>query len=140
MFELLHRIKVFVYRLDREIPDYLLLKPDQGLEALWGPIQGSLGFGEKLESAIRRKVMDDTGMAPPAQLIDLHMPNRLQLGDEEIIEWTFGFQTLCHPDPDRIVAHWSEYRWAGFEEAYPTLGFDADRAAIMRLHTLLRAA
>lgn len=140
MLDLLHRIKVFVYRLDREAPDYLLLKPDQGLEALWGPIQGSLGFGEKLETAIRRKVMDDTGMTPPAQLIDLHMPNRLRLGDEEIIEWTFGFQTLSHPDHDRIVAHWSEYRWAGFEEAYPELGFEVDRAAIMRLHTLLRAA
>ena len=140
MIDLLHRIKVFVYRLDREVPDYLLLKPDQGLEALWGPIQGSLGFGEKLETAIRRKVMDDTGLTPPAQLIDLHMPNRLTLGDEEIIEWTFGFQTMGPPDPGRIEAHWSEYRWAGFEEAYPELGFEADRAAIMRLHTLLRAA
>ena len=49
MTELLHRIKVFVYRFNGSEPDYLLLKPDQGIEALWGPLQGELGFGEKLE-------------------------------------------------------------------------------------------
>ena len=140
MSELLHRIKVFVYRVQASEPDYLLLKPDQGIEGLWGPIQGSLGFGEKLESAIRRKVLDDTGLAPPGQLIDLQMPGRWTLGDEEIVEWCFGFQSIGAPDPARLESHWADYRWAEFSQAYPCLGLDADRAAIMRLHAFVSAA
>ncbi len=140
MVELLHRIKVFVYRLTAEEPDYLILKPDQGIEALWGPIQGELDFGEKLEQAIRRKVLDDTGMNPPGQLVDLEMPNRWSLGDEEIVEWTFGYHSLTHLDPDRLSRNWSAHRWMEFAAAYPVLGFDDDRAAITRLHAFLNAA
>jgi len=140
MTELFHRIRVFVYRLEQGEPNYLLLKPDQGIEALWGPIQGRLGFGEKLETAIRRKVMDVTGMTPPGALLDLEMPGRWTIGDEEIVEWTFGFHSITQPDPQRLEYAWADHRWAEFSEAYPRLGLDADRAAITRLHARIQAA
>lgn len=140
MVELLHRIKIFIYRLNESQPDYLLLKPDQGIEGLWGPIQGDLDFGEKLEQAIRRKVLVDTGMNPPGQLVDLEMPQRWSLGDEEVVEWTFGYHSITDPDPDRLRANWAAHRWLDFAGAYPSLGFDGDRAAIMRLHAFLSAA
>ncbi len=140
MTELLHRIKVFVYRRAGREPDYLLLKPDQESEGMWGPVQGPIAFDEKLETAIRRRVHDETGMPSSGQLIDLQMPMRLTLGDEEIVEWCFGCQSLSHPDPRRLERHRASFRWAPFPEAYPSLEFDADRAAIMRLHTLLHAA
>lgn len=140
MTDLFHRIRVFVYRLADGDPNYLLLKPPQGIEGLWGPIQDSLGFGEKLESAIRRKVMQATGMTAPGQLVDLEMPGRYLLGDEEIIEWNFGFHSVSQPDEGRLVTNWADFRWASFSEAYPNLGFEADRAAIVRLHTFLGAA
>lgn len=140
MSDLLHRIKIFVYRLAESGPHYLLLKPAQGLEALWGPLQGDLGFGEKLDGAIRRRVREDTGLTPPAQVVDLEMPARWILGDEEIIEWTYGFQANADLDVQRLRRAWAAHRWASFEEAYPCLGLDPDRAAIMRLHTHLNAA
>lgn len=140
MVELLHRIKVFIYRLDRPQPDYLLLKPDQGIEALWGPIQGALGFGEKLEQAIRRQVLDATGLRESGQFVDLDMPNRVHFGDEEIVEWIFGYHSYGEPDPHRLEDHWADHRWADFASAYPVLGFEDDRAAIMRLHAFLSAA
>ena len=140
MSELLHRIKVFVYRVSASQPDYLLLKPDQGIEGLWGPIQGSLGFGEKLESAIRREVMDDTGIGRPTELIDLQMPARWIVGDEEIIEWNFGFKAAPAFDLRLDPGRWASFRWASFSDAYPSLELENDRAAIMRLHALLHAA
>lgn len=140
MSELHHRIKIFVYRFEDRAPNYLLLKPDQGLEALWGPLQGELGFGEKLESAIRRKVQDEVGLRPPGRLLDLDMPGRWVLGDEEIIEWTFGFRALGDVDQGRLAGGWAAHRWARFQDAYGSLGLEPDRAAMMRLHAMVLAA
>jgi hypothetical protein len=140
MSDLLHRVKVFVFQMTGPEPRYLLLKGAQGIESFWGPIQGSIGFGEQLESAIRREVMDDTGILPPLDLIDLQMPSRLILGDEEIIEWSFGFKSVPTQAELKLDKRWAEFRWTQFSQGYPLLEFDTDRAAIMRLHTLLRAA
>ncbi len=138
MVELLHRIKVFVFQQRGPEPHYLLLRANQGMEGVWGPIQGGIRYGEKLESAIRREVLDDIGVLRPLDLIDLEMPNRQLLGDEEVIEWTFGFRTLPLHAPLRLDPRWAEFRWAEFSEGYPLLEFEADRAAFLRLHALLR--
>jgi hypothetical protein len=139
MTELLHRIKIFVYRLRGEQPDYLLLR-STGHESFWGPIQGPIGFGEKLESAIRREVMDDIGIRRPVDLIDLQMPARWLVGDEEVIEWAFGFRTPIETQGIHLAPRWADFQWADFSVAYPSLELEPDRAAIMRLHALLHAA
>lgn len=141
MTDLTHRIRVFAYHFEERSPHYLLLRSVQGIESFWTPLHGPIGFGEKLESAIRREVMDDTGLGRPAELIDLQMPSRWVVGDEEIIEWNFGVrippsETDLRLDPNR----WAEFRWAHFTDAYPSLELEFDRAAIMRLHALLHAA
>jgi hypothetical protein len=140
MSDLLHRIRVFVFRYHQRRPQYLLLRGAQGIEAFWTPIHGPIGFGEKLETAIKREVMDDVGIAKPTELIDLRMPARWILGDEEVIEWNFGF----HASPDvenlRLDKRWADFRWSEFAMAYPSLELEIDRAAIMRLHTMLQAA
>lgn len=136
MAELLHRIKVFVFRMRGADPDYLLLR-GAGRESFWGPIQGPIGFGEKLESAIRREVMDDVGIRNPLDLIDLQMPARWLVGDEEVIEWAFGFRIPSVDERLSLAPRWSDFRWADFSLAYPSLELDGDRAAILRLHALL---
>ena len=140
MSELQHRIKIFVFRFQEAAPNYLLLKPDQGLEALWGPLQGQLGFGDKLETAIRKKVEEDTGLRPPGRVFDLEMPSRWTIGDEEIVEWTFGFRSMAEFEPDRLADSWAAHRWTHFQDAYQSLGLEPDRAAMMRLHTRVLAA
>lgn len=140
MIELQHRVKVFVFRLVGPSPDYLLLRGDQGIESSWGPIHGPVGFGEKLETAIRREVHEDVGIARPLDLIDLQMPARWVLGDEEVIEWTFGFKAMPGVEELRLDPRWAAFRWAAFSEAYPCLELDTDRAAMARLHTLVVAA
>jgi hypothetical protein len=137
--ELVHRIKVFVFDQKTREPTYLLLKR-LGRESFWGPLSGPIGFGEKLDTAIRREVMDEVGLARPADVIDLQMPTRWMLGDEEVIEWTFGLRTEPGPSDVRLDHRWSDFQWADFSLAYPALELEIDRAAILRLHTLLRAA
>lgn len=139
MTDLVHRIKVFVYRFRDERPDYLLLR-GAVRESFWGPIQGPIGFGEKLETAIRREVMDDIGISRPVDLLDLQHPGRWLVGDEEVIEWTFGFRTQPGEAALHLSPRWSAFRWASFNEAFPSLELEADREAIVRLHALLNAA
>jgi len=140
MTDLFHRIRVFVFSYTDRQPSYLLLRSLQGIESFWTPIHGPIGFGEKLESAIRREVMDDTGIGRPTELIDLQMPARWLVGDEEIIEWNFGFKAAPACDLQLDPERWAEFRWASFSDAYPSLELENDRAAIMRLHALLHAA
>ena len=140
MAELFHRVRVFVYRYESGDPEYLLLRSAQGIEGFWTPVHGPVGFGEQLESAIRREVLDDTGIGRPSQLIDLEMPSRWVLGDEEIIEWNFGFQSQPVPDLQLDTIRWMDFRWARFPDAYPSLELEYDRAAILRLHALLHDA
>lgn len=139
MHELLHRVRVFAYRWDEGKPDYLLLRAG-GHESFWGPIQGAIGFGEKLENAIRREVIDDAGLSAPVELLDLRMPSRWILGDEEIIEWNFGCRIPSDDCPNTPNDRWADARWADFHAAYPTLELEWDRAAIMRLHSILYRA
>ncbi len=136
MVQLLHRVKIFVFRMEHLRPSYLLLRREQGPESSWGPVQGPVQYHEKLEAAIQREVVVDTGLAtPPQDLIDLAMPSRWVLGDEEIIEWSYGARVGTPYEELRLDL--SAYRWAEFPDAYPNLELEQDRAAILRLHTLL---
>ena len=135
--DILHRLKVFVYRVERTNPVYLLVRGVHGVESTWGPLQGNLGFGEKLEGAIRREVLEDVGIARAQDVIDLRQVNRWDIGDEQVIEWNFGLRTLHASEDLRLDARLAEFRWMAFGDAYPTLVLDHDRAAILRLHTLL---
>ncbi len=140
MSEVLHRIRVFVFHVSEHVPNYLLLRPAQGIESCWGPIHGSIGFGEQLESAIRREVRTDAGISAPLDVIDLDMPSRWLVGDEQIIEWNFGVRTTLAKQELTLDDRFADFRWATFSAAYPSLELEYDRAAIMRLHTLLNAA
>jgi 8-oxo-dGTP pyrophosphatase MutT (NUDIX family) len=140
MTEFLHRIRVFVYSYKHGSPDYLLLKREGGRESFWTPLNGSLGFGEQLESAVRREVVEEVGLAAPSQLIDLNMPSSFELGDEQVVEWNFACRAPLEGVEPKLASHWAAFQWAQFDEAYPALEFEQDRRAIVRLHTLLHAA
>ena len=79
-------------------------------------------------------------MCPPGEVIDLDMQARWSILDEEVIEWTFGYQPTGHPKPDLLGSRFGDYRWTNFGLAYPKLGLEIDRAAILRLHSKLGAA
>jgi len=137
MQSLVHRVKVFVYQHVEEEPEYLLLRRSQGIESFWSPLHGPIGFGEKIEGAIRREVSEDIGLGRPLELVDLDMPSRWILGDEQVIEWNYGFRVPNECDQLHLARSWSDFCWAGYSDAYPSLELEPDRAAITRLHTIL---
>jgi hypothetical protein len=139
MNELQHRIKVFIYSFQQGAPRYLLLRSARGINPTWGTLDGAIGFGEKIETAIEREVTKDIGLPKPEDLIDLQMPKLWTLGDEEIVEWPYGSYAPSAGELS-LDARWADYRWAEFGAAYSSLHLELDRAAVTRLHTLISAA
>jgi ADP-ribose pyrophosphatase YjhB (NUDIX family) len=136
----LHRVRVFVYASTPGAASYLLLHSNQGLEGLWRPVHGSILFNEQFDSAVRREVLEDTGLVASGNIIDLNLPLRQVLGDEEVIHWNFGFPVLDKQDELQLNDRWDGHDWIGFDGAFKRLELDDDRAAITRLHSLLFAA
>ena len=128
--DILHRVRVFVYSFTAGQPGYLLLRRDQGVESFWTPLDGPLGFGEQLESAVQREVRDETGIRRSSDLIDLEMPTHFLLGDECVVEWRYGVRAGEAPGILKLDPAWAEYRWAGFDEAFQGLGFEQDLSLI----------
>jgi len=135
-----HRIKVLLYRVQEGQPHYLLLRKSEGVDPPWGILDGAIGFDEQIESAIHREVFQDIGLPGAERLIDLQMPKRWLVGDEEIVEWPYGAKAPSADGGIVLDQRWSEYRWAEFGEAYSRLQLELDRAAMTRLHTLILAA
>lgn len=137
MVEVAHRVRLFVFSFVDSHPDYLLLRRNQGLEAIWTPLQGRIQIDEKFEGAVLREFRRETGLEQPEEIIDLQMPSQFDLGDERIIEWNYACRATPGDPPVSLHAEWADYRWSMFQEAFPALEFEQDRAAIIRLHTLL---
>jgi hypothetical protein len=138
MIEFSHRVRVFVFTRQETRPQYLLLRSGLGIESFWTPLHGRIGFGEQLETAVTRGVMHQTGIQRPEELIDLDLTSSLLLGDEQVVEWSYGFRA---PREALEVLHlddrWAAHRWAEMEQAFSALELEADRAALVRLHTRL---
>lgn len=140
MTDFQHRVRVFVFGYRDRRPDYLLLRRTLSPESFWTPLHGPIGFGEKLETAVQREVVEDVGIGRVGEVIDLQMQTNHVLGDEYIVEWTYAVRAVDTGRDIRLDENWAAYRWLVMENAYPALEFEADRAALVRLHTLLAAA
>ena len=136
----LHRVRVFVFTQSHGEASYLLLHSAQGLEGLWRPVHGNIEFNEQFEMAVRREVLEETGLVSKSEVLDLDLPLRQVLGDEEIVNWNFGFPLAGRPSTLHLDERWDEHRWAPFDQAFGRFELEGDRVAITRLHSLLHAA
>ncbi|MFT4710286.1 MAG: putative NUDIX family NTP pyrophosphohydrolase [Bacteroidia bacterium] len=136
----LHRVRVFVYHMNQGVPSYLLLRSAQGIEGLWRPVNGNIDFSEQFETAVRREVLEDTGLTSPGSIVDLELPLRESFGDEEVVHWNYGFRVEAIPAEMHLDKRFDHHRWAQYGQAFPDFGLEGDRTAVTRLHSLLFAA
>ena len=141
MFNLEHRVRVFVFQvLDRRI-EYLLLRHKPREEWPLGPVVGGVSPGEKLEDAIRREVHAETGLRRPVHLMELLEPQKELFGDIGVVEWPFAWQAgtpsapVLQLKPGPMIG---ELQWLPFESAFRELELTADRDALVRLQLTLQ--
>lgn len=136
----LHRVRVFVFAQTPGQANYLLLHSRQGHEGLWRPVHGNIQFNEQFDSAVKREVLEDTGLIASSDIIDLSLPLRQTLGDEEVIHWNFGFPISALPEDLQLNDRWDGHEFVPYDRAFQRLELEGDRAGITRLHSLLFAA
>ncbi len=140
MIEFSHRVRVFVFTRHESRHQYLLLRSGLGIESFWTPLHGRVGFDEQVEAAVTRGVMHQTGIQRPEELIDLDLTHSLLLGDEQVIEWSYGVRAPREAlEALQLDDRWAAHRWSALEQAFGALELEADRAALVRLHARLNA-
>jgi len=141
MFQLEHRVRVFVFQvLDRRV-EFLLLRHKPRQEWPLGPVIGAVNPGEKLEDAIRREVHAETGLRRPVHLIELQAPQKDLFGDVGLVEWPYAWQAGTPSDPVLSVRPGpmiGELQWLSFDGAFRELEMPADRDALVRLQLSLQ--
>lgn len=141
MFTLEHRVRVFVFQLLEQGPQYLLLRQRPRVEWPFGPVIGTVNPGEKLGDAVLREVHAETGLRRPVHLIELAAPQKELFGEMGLVEWPFAWQAGTPGEPARTLTPGpmvGELAWLGFEEAFRRVEAASDRDALVRLQLSLQ--
>ncbi len=141
MFNLEHRVRVFVFQLLEQGPQYLLLRQRPRVEWPFGPVIGTVEPGEKFRDAVLREVQAETGLRRPVHLIELAAPQKELFGEMGLVEWPFAWQagTPAEPVPALTPGPMiGELAWLGFDEAFRRIEAASDRDALVRLQLSLQ--
>jgi hypothetical protein len=134
MDSLTHRIKVFVFAEHGGEVQYLMVRRAPRHEPMWGPIEGPILPSENLELAVCRRVRDEVGIERPTTLLDLRMPERWMLPNEDVVEWVYGYGVDTPFELTRRRRRGRETRWQAFDHAFRAMELPGNRDAILRLH------
>ena len=141
MFQLEHRVRVFVFQVLEQGTRYLLLRQRPKTEWPLGPVIGAVNPGEKLHDAILREVRAETGLRRPVHLIELAAPQKELFGEMGLCEWPFAWQAGTPQTPVHDLAPGpmvGEFAWLPFQEAFQRLEVATDRDALVRLQLSLQ--
>jgi ADP-ribose pyrophosphatase YjhB (NUDIX family) len=133
-----HRVRIFVFRFGTEQVEYLLGRARPRAEALWGPLVGPIRPNEDAERAALRSAREEAGIEHAEALFDLQAPELVRVGDLSLVEWAYGMRVARAETGALVVgADWGDLLWESFPSAYRRIGLEANRRAMLRLHTLL---
>jgi len=135
----LHVVRVFVYRKLDQVIDYLVVRRVPAHDSFWSPLRAVMRPEESIFQAAVRGVGEDIGLDAPAQLVDLQLATRHQIGDLEEIDWSVGYGPREVPADLRPSTDVVDLQWLDFDQIYRNLESEDDRRSIMRLHFTLRS-
>jgi 8-oxo-dGTP pyrophosphatase MutT (NUDIX family) len=141
MFQLEHRVRVFVFQVLEQGVEYLLLRQRPRTEWPLGPVIGAVNPGEQLRDAILREVRAETGLRRPVHLIELMQPQKELFGEMGLCEWPYAWQAGTPQTPVGELAPGpmvGEFAWLPFSAAFQRLEVATDRDALVRLQLSLQ--
>ncbi len=128
---------------DRGI-EYLLLKTTPERENFWQPVTGGLEEGETELEALKREVLEETGIKTAVRILENvdyfeYSGVHFIKGFDHIREYVFGVE--INPKENVIVDHkeHTQFRWCSFQEAIQLLKWGENKKALSKLDEILKA-
>ena len=104
-------------------------------EHYWQGIAGGVEAGESLLDAARREAMEEGGISADSDFSAPDAVSAFRFEDRLITQYAFAVE-LKHRDI-RLSEEHSEYRWLNYDDAWRTLRWEGDRAALTELNARL---
>jgi dATP pyrophosphohydrolase len=129
-------VEAIIFRRNDKRIEYLLLKRLPQRNGFWQPVTGGVEEGETQEKALRREIMEETGVKNIVAVIEdiYHFefsdPNPNQ-------EYVYGVEASPVEEIVLDRREHSEYRWCSFEDALQLLHWKENKAALRKLNITL---
>lgn len=116
---------------------FLVLKRTQEGGGFWQPITGGVKEGEDQLTALKRELMEETGVVQYRQIINLKYSFSFSLPRYgQLTENVYAMEVK--PDVEIIISdEHDEYRWAKFEEALALIKYDSNKEGFRRIWKML---
>jgi len=129
-------VEAIIFRRNDQSIEYLLLKRLPQKNGFWQPVTGGVEEGETLEEALRREIMEETGVRNIVAVIEglfyfeFSDPNPNQ-------EYVYGVEVSPSEEIVLDGREHSEYRWCSFQDALQLLHWKENKAALRKLDITL---
>jgi len=130
------QVEGIIFRKKGGTIEYLLLKRLPERNGFWQPVTGGVEEGETREEALRREVMEETGVENMLAVIEglyyfeFSDPNPNQ-------EYVYGVEISPSEEITFDQKEHSEYRWCSFQEALQLLHWKENKEALRKLNATL---
>jgi len=129
-------VEAIIFRRNDTRIEYLLLKRLPQKNGFWQPVTGGMEEGETLDEALRREIMEETGVKNIVAVIEglyyfeFSDPNPYQ-------EYVYGVEVSPSEEIVLDGREHSEYRWCSFQDALQLLHWKENKAALRKLNIIL---
>lgn len=129
-------VEAIIFRRNDKGIECLLLKRLPQKNGFWQPVTGGVEEGETLEEALRREIMEETGVRNIVAVIEglyyfeFSDPNLNQ-------EYVYGVEVSPSEEIMLNGEEHSEYKWCGFQEALQLLSWKENKEALRKLNRTL---
>jgi hypothetical protein len=133
------RLSIYVYRVVRDVPEYLVVRPRPRVEFPWSPIGATLQPSDTLETATLHRMREGFRAPLPSRWIDLELCDHFAVGDLGLVDWAVGYGVAgaWEPAEDPTL---EEVRWRPLLSAFRLFETESSRRALLRLHLIASSA
>jgi dATP pyrophosphohydrolase len=130
------QVEAIIFRRNDRRTEYLLLKRLPERNGFWQPVTGGIEEGETQKEALRREIMEETGVKNIVAVIeDLYYfefsdPNPNQ-------EYVYGVEVSPSEEIVLDRKEHNEYRWCSFQDALQLLHWKENKEALRKLNKIL---
>jgi len=133
------QVEVIVFKIVNDKILFLLLKRNEQKGGFWQPVTGGVHDGENLSDAVKRELLEETGIKDYIHIYDnIHY---FEFNTDEfgtLKEYVFGMR-IKDSDDAKLSPEHTDMRWCVFEEALDLLKYDSNKVGFKKLFDLLSA-